>query len=166
MFILIGQATCEILLPLSLTQLTQQAYYSLIPGFHNIAMNNVLYVALFQVALCVGFIICGVSSGIISSYLGSQICGDMRLKLYRKIQDLSFADLDNLKTSSLITRLTTDIEAIQNALFMVFRVGLRSMFLFLGGLVATVILAHDPSLTILPLQKPLEVNQSTKTTDL
>ncbi|MBR2651417.1 hypothetical protein IKD48_01180, partial [bacterium] len=91
---------------------------------------------------------------------------DMRLKLYRKIQDLSFADLDNLKTSSLITRLTTDIEAIQNALFMVFRVGLRSMFLFLGGLVATVILAHDPSLTILPLQKPLEVNQSTKTTDL
>ena len=189
LFILVGQATCEILLPLSLTQLTQQAYYSLIDSFHNTAMNNVLYVALFQVALCVGFIICGVSSGIISSYLGSQICGDMRLKLYRKIQDLSFADLDNLKTSSLITRLTTDIEAIQNALFMIFRVGLRSMFLFLGGLVATIILAHDPSLTILPLQKPvaadlagqnwaansaevnlmimgLVMNQSTKTTDL
>lgn len=165
LFILVGQAACEILLPLSLTQLTQQAYYSLIDSFHNTAMNNVLYVALFQVALCVGFIICGVSSGIISSYLGSQICGDMRLKLYRKIQDLSFADLDNLKTSSLITRLTTDIEAIQNALFMVFRVGLRSMFLFLGGLVATVILAHDPSLTILPLQKP-EINLPTKTTDL
>lgn len=166
LFILIGQATCEILLPLSLTQLTQQAYYSLIDSFHNAAINNVLYVALFQVALCIGFIICGISSGIISSYLGSQICGDMRLKLYRKIQDLSFADLDNLKTSSLITRLTTDIEAIQNALFMVFRVGLRSMFLFLGGLVATVILAHDPSLTILPLQKPSVLNQPTKTTDL
>ena len=158
LIILVGQAISEILLPLSLVQLTEQAQYaatasanSSVTGFTvQTALNNVGALAGLMVAFCAIFIFCGVSAGLLSSYLSARICGDIRLRLYRKIQDLSFSDIDNFKTSSLITRLTTDIEAIQSALFMVFRIGSRSTFLFIGGFVATIIISINPNLRVLP----------------
>lgn len=163
---LIGQAVCEILIPISLVQLTQQANYAAYADATGaftaqIALNNTMYISLLMILLCIGFVVSGMSAGLLSSYLGSRVCADIRLKLYRKIQDLSFADLDNLKTSSLITRLTTDVEAIQNAMFLSLRIGLRSIFLFIGGLAGIVIIAFLPNIEILPmLAKPESVGGS------
>lgn len=157
---LIGQAVCEILIPISLVQLTQQAnfaaYITTDSSFTiQTALNNTMYISLLMIFLCIGFVISGMSAGVLSSFIGSRVCADIRLKLYRKIQDLSFADLDNFKTSSLITRLTTDVEAIQNAMFLSLRIGLRSIFLFIGGLAGIVIIAFLPNIEILPmLAKP------------
>lgn len=115
-----------------------------------------------MILFCALFILFGASAGLLSSWLGTQICGDIRFKLYRKIQDLSFADIEKFKTSSLITRLTTDIEAIQNALFMVFRLGLRSILLFIGGFIATIIISSLPNLKILPwLESPSQIPDAT-----
>lgn len=167
LLILIGQATCEILLPITLVQLTQQANYAAqVSSFTAEASRNVLYLALLMIGLCIGFIAFGASAGLLSSYLGSRICGDLRLKIYRKIQDLSFIDLDNFKTSSLITRLTTDVEAVQNALFMLFRVGSRSIFLFFGGMIGVFIIAVFPNISILPLSIPNGLDTQVMTPDL
>lgn len=159
-FSLIGQAVSEILIPISLVQLTQQANFAAIANQNGAftvqtALHNTIYLSLFMLMLCLGFVIFGMSAGVLSSYLGTRVCGDLRLKLYRKIQDLSFVDLDNFKTSSLITRLTTDIEAIQNAMFLTLRIGLRSIFLFIGGLIGIIVIAFLPNIEILPmLPKP------------
>ena len=149
--ILLGQVATEILLPISLVQLTEQAQLAAYKQIStSVALANVGALAGLMTGLCVIFLLCGGSAGLLSSWLGSKICGDIRLKLYRKIQDLSFADIDGFKTTSLVTRLTTDVEAIQNALFMIFRVGSRSIFLFIGGLVATIVISVNPNLRILP----------------
>lgn len=159
-FSLIGQAVSEILIPISLVQLTQQANFAAVANQNGAftvqtALHNTIYLSLFMLMLCLGFVIFGMSAGVLSSYLGTRVCGDLRLKLYRKIQDLSFVDLDNFKTSSLITRLTTDIEAIQNAMFLTLRIGLRSIFLFIGGLIGIIVIAFLPNIEILPmLPKP------------
>lgn len=161
--ILISQAICEIVLPLTLVQLTEQAQYSgAFQDFQSTALKNVGILAGFMILFCALFLLFGAAAGLLSSWLGTRICGDIRLKLYRKIQDLSFEDIEKFKTSSLITRLTTDIEAIQNALFMIFRIGLRSVLLFIGGFIATIIVSSMPNIRILPwLEKPASIPDST-----
>lgn len=161
--IIIGQVICEILLPLTLVQLTNQAGYAgLFADFQSTALKNVGIIAGFMILFCALFILFGASAGLLSSWLGTKICGDIRLKLYRKIQDLSFADIEKFKTSSLITRLTTDIEAVQNSLFMIFRLGLRSFLLFIGGFIGTIIISSLPNLKILPwLEVPSQLPTET-----
>lgn len=56
---------------------------------------------------------------------------DLRTALFRKIQQLSFFDLDRFGTSSLITRLTNDIARIQQVVLMSMRMMLRSPFMLL-----------------------------------
>ncbi|RRF90738.1 MAG: ABC transporter ATP-binding protein, partial [Coriobacteriaceae bacterium] len=60
---------------------------------------------------------------------------NLREAAYAHVQKLSFANLDSFETSSLVTRLTTDITVIQNALVQGFRPLLRSPVMLVMGLV-------------------------------
>ncbi|MBP5357187.1 MAG: ABC transporter ATP-binding protein [Clostridia bacterium] len=65
-------------------------------------------------------------------------CGfakNLRKDVFYKIQDFSFENIDNFSTSSLITRLTTDITNIQNAFMMIIRAAVRSPLIFVFSLV-------------------------------
>ncbi|MGN0521857.1 MAG: ABC transporter ATP-binding protein, partial [Eubacterium sp.] len=59
----------------------------------------------------------------------------LRHSLYKKIQSLSFNELDNLGTSSLITRMTNDVNQVQNGVNLVLRLFLRSPFIVAGATV-------------------------------
>jgi ATP-binding cassette subfamily B protein len=60
---------------------------------------------------------------------------DLRDELFRKVQRLSFGDLDRLETGSLITRLTNDVNQVQDALTMVLRHGVRIGSTLVGSLI-------------------------------
>lgn len=60
---------------------------------------------------------------------------ELRSALYKKIQSLSFSELDNLGTSSLITRMTNDANIVQNGVNLVLRLFLRSPFIVFGAMV-------------------------------
>lgn len=59
----------------------------------------------------------------------------MRHHLFRHIQTFSYTELDTLGTSSLITRMTSDINQIQNAVNLVLRLFLRSPFIVFGAMI-------------------------------
>ena len=59
----------------------------------------------------------------------------LRHSLYEKIQSLSFSELDNLGTSTLITRMTNDVNQVQNGVNLVLRLFLRSPFIVIGAMV-------------------------------
>lgn len=59
----------------------------------------------------------------------------LRHSLYEKIQSLSFSELDNIGTSTLITRMTNDINQVQNGVNLVLRLLLRSPFIVIGAMV-------------------------------
>lgn len=59
----------------------------------------------------------------------------LRHALFEKIQTLSFNELDNLGTSSLITRMTNDTNQVQNGVNLVLRLFLRSPFIVLGAMI-------------------------------
>lgn len=59
----------------------------------------------------------------------------LRHSLYEKIQALSFNELDNIGTSTLITRMTNDVNQVQNGVNLVLRLLLRSPFIVIGAMV-------------------------------
>lgn len=59
----------------------------------------------------------------------------LRQATFDKIQDLSFKEIDKLKTSSLITRLTNDITQVQNLVLIFLRMMVRAPLLILGGII-------------------------------
>lgn len=78
-------------------------------------------------------------SGIINSYFAAHAAQsfafDLRSALFRKMQAFSLATFLRFSTSSLITRLTSDITMVQSALFMGLRIMLRAPLLVIGSLV-------------------------------
>ncbi|HML65688.1 MAG TPA: ABC transporter ATP-binding protein [Dysgonomonas sp.] len=81
-------------------------------------------------AYMVGISILGLIVSIINVYVSSQASigfgTDLRSKLFSKIQQLSFTEIDRFNSASLITRLTNDISHIQQVVLMSMRLLLRS----------------------------------------
>ncbi len=69
-------------------------------------------------------------------------CGfakNLRHDLYYAVQDFSFENIDKFSTSSLVTRLTTDITNVQQAYMMIIRTAVRSPFMFIFAISAAFI---------------------------
>jgi ATP-binding cassette subfamily B multidrug efflux pump len=74
---------------------------------------------------------CVVASSIASGGFGT----DVRSEVFKKVQSFSFANLDQFKTSSLITRLTNDIVQVQHIVLMSLRMLVRAPLLCIGGII-------------------------------
>ena len=116
-------------------------------GVANRDLNYVLHTGLLMVLFAfVGFI-GGAACSIFASLAGVKMSAELRQKLFVKIQSLSFFEIDQFKTSSLITRMTNDVSQIQTMLLMMLRIMVRSPLLVLGGIFMAYILS--PTLSIL-----------------
>ncbi len=102
------------------------------------------YVALMS-ALMVVFAVVMMLGGIGGAWFGAKASGnfatDLRLDVYKKIQDFSFTNIDKFSTSSLITRLTNDVTQLQNFINMLLRMCLRSPGILIGALIMAIIIA-------------------------
>lgn len=67
----------------------------------------------------------GILGGILGAKASTGFAKNLRQDLYNKIQDFSFSNIDDFQTSSLVTRLTTDIQNIQMAYQMCLRIVIR-----------------------------------------
>lgn len=92
----------------------------------------------------VGGVGCSVYSSIASQKFGADLRGD----LFRKVQSLSFRQLDELKTGSLITRLTSDIVQLQTMVQMLLRIFVRSPMLAIGSIVMTITISPKLALVL------------------
>ena len=94
-------------------------------------------------AWMVGLAIVGLLAGMACAYyavLAAQGFGaDVRGALFRKVQSLSFGNLDRLETGALITRLTSDVTQAQEAVMMLLRVMVRVPMLLVGSLIMAVL---------------------------
>ena len=60
---------------------------------------------------------------------------NLRHDLYYKVQDFSFSNIDKFSTSSLVTRLTTDVTNVQNAYMMIIRTAIRAPFMMIFAII-------------------------------
>ena len=89
--------------------------------------------------LMVGLALIGAVGGVgctVFSMLASQGFGtDLRSVLFRKVQSLSFRNLDELETGQLITRLTNDVTQVQEVVSMMLRIMVRAPLILIGSLI-------------------------------
>ena len=80
---------------------------------------------------------CGLAFAITAQYFAAKaavgFASKLRHALFTRIQSLSYADTDILGTSTLITRITADVEQVQQGVNMVLRLLLRSPFVVFGA---------------------------------
>ena len=81
----------------------------------------------------------GTIAGITSAKASCGFAKNLRHDLYYSVQDFSFENIDRFSTSSLVTRLTTDVTNVQHAYMMVIRMAIRSPFMFIFAIVAAFI---------------------------
>jgi len=118
-------------------------------GLARLDMQVVIHTGLWMV----GFALLGAVGGIgctVFSVLAAMGFGtDLREALFTKVQSLSFANLDELETGQLVTRLTNDVVQIQELVSMMLRIMVRSPLLLLGSLVMVIV--TSPRLAVLLL---------------
>ena len=144
--------TCAILAPIAMClevvmDLLQPTLLSKIIDI-GIANGDLNYVLAVGIKMVIAAIV-GLFAGAICSYLAAvasmKLGEGIREGLFDKIQTLSFLELDKLKTSSLITRLTNDVTQLQMMMNMALRMMVRAPLTAIGGLVMAVILSKELS---------------------
>ena len=80
----------------------------------------------------------GVLSGKYASVASTGFAKNVRKRMFDKIQDFSFANVDKFSTASLVTRLTTDVTFVQHAFMMVIRMMVRSPVMLVSATVLAV----------------------------
>lgn len=79
--------------------------------------------------------ICGFSSAGFASAASQSFADDLRKDCFKKIMNLSFEQTDNFTTGSLVTRMTDDITMIQQLVSSFIRMFVRTIMLFIGGII-------------------------------
>lgn len=99
------------------------------------------------VLLAVLSLICGALSGHFCAVASSGFAKNLRHDLFYAVQNYSFANIDKFSTSSLVTRLTTDVTNVQNSFMMIIRTALRSPMMLVFSVIMTVRIS--PKLTLI-----------------
>ncbi len=87
------------------------------------------------ILLAVIGLICAVCAQFFAAKAAVGFATQLRSALFSHIQKLSFADLDEIGTSTLITRMTSDVNQLQSGVNMVLRLFMRSPFVVFGAMI-------------------------------
>ena len=100
---------------------------------HIIIMTSILLLVVAIISLIAGIMA--------SKYSAIASCGfakNLREDMYYNVQDFSFANIDKFSSSSIVTRLTTDVSNVQNAYLMIIRTAVRSPLMLIFSLFMTI----------------------------
>lgn len=109
-------------------------------GIQNGDMRYVTRMGLLMIAMALVSLTAGVLAGRFAAVAGAGLSKGIRQKLFYKVQEFSFRNIDHFTTASLITRLTTDVNNTQMAFMMMLRTAVRApMMLICATLMAVYI---------------------------
>ncbi len=97
--------------------------------------NYILKIGIYMILLAISAIIFGVLNMKVSSTAGQGFGANLRAALFKKVQGYSFSNIDHFSTGSLVTRLTNDVNNLQNSFTMGIRLLLRAPMMLIVALV-------------------------------
>ncbi|MDE7086607.1 MAG: ABC transporter ATP-binding protein, partial [Clostridia bacterium] len=101
----------------------------------------VLYACLILVALGVVGLIAAVCAQYFAAKAAVGFSKELRSDMFKKVQSLSYYEIDNLGTSALITRMTSDVNQVQTGVNMWLRLFMRSPFIVFGAMVMAFVIS-------------------------
>lgn len=145
---IIGEAVIEAVIPFITARLVNQIRAG-------VELTVVLKTGGILIILALMSLCCGAIAGYTCSKASAGFSKNLRHDIFSRIQTFDFANIDKFSSSSLVTRLTTDITNVQMSFMMIIRTAIRSplMFIFsivmayiMGGKLATVFVIVVPVL--------------------
>jgi ATP-binding cassette subfamily B protein len=116
-------------------------------GLSQLDLGVVMTTGAWMIGLAVIGLGGGMGCTIFAIMAGQGFGADLRSALFRKVQSLSFGNLDELETGTLITRLTNDVTQVQEVVMMLLRIMVRAPLLLVGSLIMAVL--TSPQLALL-----------------
>lgn len=122
------EASFELLIPIVMAHIIDE-------GINNRDMPYILQMGAIIIALGVIGLVCSITAQYFAAKAAVGFATALRYDLFRHIQSLSYSAMDTIGTSTLITRMTSDINQVQSGLNLVLRLFLRSPFIVFGSMV-------------------------------
>ena len=122
------EATFELLVPLVMAAVIDV-------GIAHADRGYVGRMCLVMAGLGVVGLVCSITAQFFAAKASVGIAAKLRHNLFAHIQTLSYTEMDTVGTSTLITRMTSDINQVQNGLNLALRLLLRSPFVVFGAMV-------------------------------
>ena len=122
------EVVMEVVIPLLMANLIDKGIYA---G----QMNEILKIGVMLVVASLLSLVFGILSGITASKASAGFAKNLRKDLYYKIQKFSFSNIDKFSTSSIVTRLTTDVSYVQMAFQMLTRIVVRTPLMLIFSLI-------------------------------
>ena len=128
---IVGEVIIECLIPFITASLVNQMKMDM-------EMKTLLLTGLLLVGMALVSLACGGLAGYTSAKASAGFAKNLRNDVFHKIQGFSFENIDKFSSSSLVTRLTTDINNVQMSYMMCIRIAIRSPLM----LIFSVIMAY------------------------
>lgn len=135
-FFMVGEVSCECIIPLITAELINTINRG--DGLKEIVKDGVLLVAMAFLSLFFGAM-----AGKTCASASAGFAKNLRQDLFYSIQNFSFANIDKFSTSSLVTRLTTDVNNVQNAFMMLIRTAVRAPLMLIFATIMSVIVGKQ-----------------------
>ena len=120
------EASFELMVPLVMAAIIDN-------GIKNNDKTYIYKMALLMIALGVIGLVCSITAQYFSAKTAMGFGKELRRDLFRHIETLSYTEIDGLGSSTLITRMTSDVNQIQTGVNMFLRLFMRSPFIVFGA---------------------------------
>ncbi|MGI6178009.1 MAG: ABC transporter ATP-binding protein [Eubacterium sp.] len=131
---MIGEVVCEMIIPVMMGRIVDNGIYA---G----DLTYIIHTGLLMLLIA----LCGLCFGMLGGFFGAKASAgfakNLRKAMNDNIQTFSFSNIDKFSSSSLVTRLTTDVTNVQNAYMMILRMAVRAPMSMLIAMLMSFILS-------------------------
>lgn len=130
---IVGEAVIECIIPFVTADMVNK-----IEGGANI--SEVISIGLILALLAVLSLCCGGIAGYTCAKASAGFAKNLRSDIFGRIQTYSFENIDKFSSSSLVTRLTTDVSNVQMSFMMIIRTAIRAPLMFIFSVIMAYIM--------------------------
>ena len=142
MFVMCGEVIMETLIPLKMADMIDI-------GFADGNLPYIVKTGLILILYALVSLMFGLAGSLIGAKAGTGFAKNLRSDMYENIQTFSFGNIDKFSTSSIITRLTTDVSNVQNTFTMAIRMAIRTPMTMIFSILMTVFISWKLALIML-----------------
>lgn len=144
LFLMVGEAVIETLIPFITAEFLINQIQT---KGENLDMGYIVKIGLLLVGMAICSLLCGGIAGFTCAKASSGFAKNLRHDLYEKIQTFSFGNIDKFSSSSLVTRMTTDVSNVQMSFMMIIRTAVRSPLMLIFSVIMSAVMGGWLALT-------------------
>lgn len=143
-----GEVVLEVLIPFIMALLLS-SINKLGSEDKSVAIGEVIKYGLILIVIAFTSLFCGMASGKYCAVASSGFAKNLRKDMFYRIQTFSFSNIDKFSTSSLVTRLTTDVTNVEMSYMMIIRTAVRAPFMLIFALIMSFVMNWKMALIFL-----------------